>query len=168
MSNLDDIKGLVARYDLIAVEDRELRTVQKYRRWIYVRPQAHEEMSNRGDHQTFRRLSVLFQMFITGETISAALHRNHKKAQWARLMPSHHEIWETRVKNTTPELRILGRFACVDVFVAFHIYEGWELKGRTWETAKARCQSEWSELFHGAPVHSGDLHAYISANVTPV
>jgi hypothetical protein len=169
MSILDEIKEHVDRNNLYEIIRRDLRASgnDEYRRWIYLSSAINQEITNRFDEPSFRRLSVQFQNFIIGHTVPVALVPDHKKAQWARLDPASHEVWETRVRHVSPELRVLGRFADVDIFVALNLYEGWELKGRKWDAAKARCQSDWSALFpSSSPARGRNGNDYIRTKFT--
>ena len=171
MSNLDEIKELVEQGTLIEFERRELTNIgnyDTYRRFIYLGHDLNNETSIRSNERTFRRLSALWQNFTSGRTIPVALERDHRSAQWARLDPAHQEVWETRVRHESPELRILGRFAYCDVFVAFHLYEGSELsRPHEWDTAITRCEAEWLTLFpRSSPVIGNRINDYISTNFT--
>jgi len=170
MSNLDEIKELVRRNRLFDITSRDLRATadREYRRWIYVSEDISKEIATRHNEAAFRRLSAQFQSFIIGGTVPVALIHDHKNAEWARLDPSGHEVWESRIRHQTPELRVLGRFADVDIFVAFNLYEGWQLKGKPkWDAAKARCQADWHALFPVAsPVQGATVSDYIGANFT--
>jgi hypothetical protein len=169
MSNLDDIKEHVRQNRLFEIVRRDLRATndREYRRWIYVSLAISQEIANRFAERAFRLLSAQFQNFIIGRTVPVALEPDHKKAEWARLKPGNHEVWETRVRNVSPELRVFGRFADIDTFVALNLYEGWEVKGRPkWDEAKARCQSDWSALFPDPPVQGRVIRDYIRTNFT--
>lgn len=170
MSIHDEIKGHVERGNLVEIARRDLRAMDdlEYRRWLFVSSAVNQEIAGRFNEPAFRRLSAQFQTFIMGQTIPIALVPNHKRADWARLEPANHEVWETRVRHTRPELRVLGRFADVDTFVALNLYEGWELWGWwKWNAAKAHCLSDWLALFpSSSPVIGRTVSDYISANFT--
>jgi len=170
MTILDEIKEHVIRKRLFEIAQRDLRSigVTDYRRWIYVSTIINQEIHNRFDELVFRFLTVQFQDFIMGRTVPVALSPDHKKARWARLDPAGHEVWETRVRSVPPELRVLGRFADTNIFVALNLYEGWELRGRRkWDEAKARCRSDWEALFPNAsPKQGRNASDYISTNFT--
>jgi len=126
-------------------------------------------MRIREDQIAFRRLSAIIQSFIDGSTIPVALEQDHEQAQWARLDPASREVWEIRVRHVKPdtELRISGRFAAIDTFVALNLYD-YPIKGkRAWDQVKMRCQTDWQALFPTSPPLFGDkINDYISANVT--
>jgi hypothetical protein len=169
MSILNELKEQIRRGNLFEIIRRDLRASddREYRRWIYVSSAINQEISNRFNEPAFRKLSALFQAFIMGATIPIALIPDHKNAEWARLRPAGYEVWETRIRRTSPELRVLGRFADVDTFVALNLYDS-QLKGRrTWDTAKVRCQSDWAALFpNSPPVHGNTANDYIRTKFT--
>jgi hypothetical protein len=172
MSILDEIREHVEGNSLFEIFPRDLRAVAglEYRRWVYVSTAINGELSSRFQELLIRRLRVNFENFILGRTIAVALSPDHKTAGLARLDPSNHEVWEVRIQDANPELRVLGRFAHVDVFVALNLYEHWELKGkRKWNEAKARCRADWMVLFPSStPVIGRTINDYISTNVTVI
>lgn len=168
------IRDEIKRHDgrvLFEVVRRDLRLAESeaYRREIYASASVNQEITNRFNEPVFRRLSAQLQDFIMGRTIPIALTPDRKKARWARLDSPVDEVWEHRVRRVPPELRLLGRFADRDLFVALNIYEGWELKGRRkWNAAKERCQREWRMLFpNSSPVHE-TIDDYVRANFTAI
>jgi hypothetical protein len=168
MSILDEIRKRVESNDLFEVIQRSLRPEGDYRRWVYVSKEVEQERIKRANEDSFRQLSDQFRTFTTGLTIPVALQHDHKRAEWARLDPPGWEVWETRVRFVTPELRVFGRFAAIDVFVVFHLYEGRELKGKKkWDAAKIRCQQDWTKLFpNDQPVFGSTVNAYVRTNFT--
>ena len=67
------------------------------------------------------------------------------------------EVWEIRIKDPKPGMRLLGRFAAYDQFIALSRYDRMELGDpwKTWEGKKAwwaaavQCKALWSNLFNG-------------------
>lgn len=170
MSILDEIRVHVQSSNLFETAHRDIRAsaALDYRRWVYVSPEIEKERTARKNESAFRKLSAQFQNFMMGRTIPVALVHDHKQAEWARLDPPGCEVWETRVRHVKPELRVLGRFADVDIFVAFNLYEGGQLKGkRAWDIAKARCQTDWAALFpHTSAVFGSTANDYLTTNFT--
>jgi hypothetical protein len=169
MSNIDEIKDRVAQGRLFEIKQRDLRAdnSREYRRWIYVSPELYREIFNRRDETAFRMLSAQFQNFILGKTIPVALVSDHKDAQWARLGPAGHEVWESRVRDKRHYLTVLGRFYELDTFIGFNLYDS-PLKGKSqWDGEKVRCQADWAVLFPATPpVYGVTIHDYIGTNVT--
>lgn len=67
------------------------------------------------------------------------------------LYPAHDAVWEIRSVRPEPSIRVLGRFAGVDVFVATnHALRadlgGWQ--SRAWKAIKRLAVSVWRNLFH--------------------
>jgi hypothetical protein len=170
MSILDEIREHVQKGNLFEVAHRDLRASSAlgYRRRIFVSSEIEKAINGRKNESAFRKLSAQFQNFMLGRTIPIALEHDHKHAEWARLDPAGCEVWETRVRHEQPELRVLGRFADIDIFVTFNLYEGGQLKGkRAWDTAKARCQTDWAVLFpHTSPVFGSTANDYVTTNFT--
>jgi len=106
--------------------------------------------------------------FILGATIVAALYRDHKYCRMARLDRPADEVWEVRVLDSDPQLRIFGRFARRDVFVALigpdeHEYVETD---DDYEGVKTECQDEWRNLFGvRSPVRGKTIYDYISKPV---
>jgi hypothetical protein len=79
-------------------------------------------------------------------------------------------VWEIRIWDTKPQLRLFGRFAAKDVFVALIGPVGrFRITWQGFEQIKLQCISQWQQLFGTEePVTKGDdIDAYIS-NVTVV
>lgn len=82
------------------------------------------------------------------------------------------EVWEIRSRDPQPGIRIMGRFADTDIFIALNWWHRADLggpKSRAWRDAIVGCKTEWRNLFPVyEPKSSGDAHvyptAYISAN----
>jgi hypothetical protein len=170
MSIWNEIAVHVQQGALIETIRRDLRATVNlnYRRWVYVSSAIDKEISKSGNAPTFRKFSAQLQSFIIGRTVPVALKHDHKIAEWARLDPPGCEVWEARIRHVKPELRVLGRFADVDIFIALNLYEGGELKKKKdWDNAKARCQTDWAALFpHNPPVFGSVINDYVAANVT--
>jgi hypothetical protein len=76
------------------------------------------------------------------------------------------EIWEIKAPRPRPGLRVFGRFADIDIFVALHYASrdalgGWQ--SRVWRDAKEICKSEWRRLFlTWEPFSGNSIHEYVS------
>jgi len=93
-----------------------------------------------------------------------------KRSYMRQLFRWREEVWEIRSREE-PGLRVLGRFAEADVFVALTWHKRAALAGpqsRQWRDAIVGCKTEWTNLFPAYPPKSGDVNAYpadyISAN----
>lgn len=68
------------------------------------------------------------------------------------LSPKRDVVWEIRSVEDVPSLRVLGRFADHDVFIALTIEERSELEGwnsQSWRRAIRTCVQRWATLFFG-------------------
>lgn len=60
------------------------------------------------------------------------------------------EVWEIRSRDPQPGIRILGRFADTDVFIATSWWHRSDLGGpesRQWRDAIVECKTQWRNLF---------------------
>ncbi|HEY8581197.1 MAG TPA: hypothetical protein VIL72_15015 [Beijerinckiaceae bacterium] len=106
------------------------------------------------------RLHADIDHFITGGFVTAD--------QIKRLEPAKQEVWELRSPRPRPGLRIFGRFARPDVFLATHAAERKTL-GSKWslefELAKLRCEETWRELVGTSLPYAGSRYEdYITEN----
>jgi hypothetical protein len=89
-----------------------------------------EEIANLlNDHEGGRmqRLRADLETFIKGEEISLSVTPyKHRTAYMGLLSPEGEGIWEIRSRDPKPALRVFGRFAIKDVFVAL----AWRLRSR--------------------------------------
>ncbi|MFL6734579.1 MAG: hypothetical protein ACJ8EY_07775 [Sphingomicrobium sp.] len=72
------------------------------------------------DHERrIGRLHSDLETFVTGQRISIAMNRqDDRNAYLRRLEPADQATWTIRSREAKPALRVLGRFAAPDVFVA--------------------------------------------------
>lgn len=77
-----------------------------------------------------------------------------------------HEVWEIRSRDPKPAIRVFGRFARRDVFVA----TDWEHRAilggfgsLLWRREIRRCKHDWRAVFGTREAHTGgSVHDYIS------
>jgi hypothetical protein len=171
LSILDEIAIHVQRRSLVQFFASDLRAANQsaYQRSVFVSVEISQERERRRNERSFRLLAVRLEAFVLGRTIPVALEQDHKAAEWARLAPAGWEVWEIRARHVNPELRVLGRFAATDIFIALNLYDA-RIKGkRNWDAAKLRCQEDWRRLFpQTAPVFGSVINDYISANFTVI
>lgn len=157
---------------LFMVEPADIRVTTKVR-LVYVSAEIRDflDSSNNASAVLRAELQASFDNFTAGRNMPVALKRKkvrgRQRCRMARLEPGNREIWEFRVQNTNPKLRVLGRFAKVDVFVALNLYERPELQTEGhWDEAKRRCQADRDKLLHpNTPVVGSTIRDYISADV---
>jgi hypothetical protein len=79
------------------------------------------------------------------------------------------EVWEIRSRDPKPGIRVFGRFAETDLFVALTWWWRSDLKGpksKQWRNAREGCKAEWQKLFPAYPAKSGtQINDYISAKI---
>jgi hypothetical protein len=84
----------------------------------------------------------------------------------ARLAQPSEEVWEIRVLDTNPQLRLFGRFADRNMFVVLigPIQREYLETEADFEQAKRDCKAEWIRLFgvSNPPLQGNDAHDYIS------
>jgi hypothetical protein len=92
-----------------------------------------------------------FDKFLTGSIIPVAAGTSGGRASYLKkLTPYRDEIWEIRSRDPDPSLRIFGRFADKDLFVALSWHKRPDLGGpktRPWRDAMVECGAEWRKLF---------------------
>ena len=122
------------------------------------------------ERERFGRLRADLEMFVEGGVIAVALEPYRAKAAYmGRLADPSDEVWDIRSRDPKPGLRVFGRFAEQDVFVALH----WDVRKEygdrnceLWDWVIGQCKADWVNLFHPHPAISGsDIHDYISSNV---
>jgi len=72
------------------------------------------------------------------------------------------EVWEIRSLDQ-PGIRVLGRFADTDIFVALTWHKRADLAGpqsRQWRDAIVGCKTIWRNLFPSYPPKTGGSNAY--------
>lgn len=79
------------------------------------------------------------------------------------------EVWEIRSVDRLPQIRILGRFAWKNSFIALEWYERQDLPEDDWRDAMIRTVTRWRNLFADYPAHEGTYpHGYLdNANILP-
>jgi hypothetical protein len=112
--------------------------------------------------------------FTQGGVIAVAERpfRRGRHAFMRQLYRWREEVWEIRSRDPNPGIRVLGRFAETDVFIALTWHRRADLLGpqsRGWRDAIVDCKTKWRNLFPAYPPKSGDPNGvypddYISAN----
>lgn len=117
------------------------------------------------------RLWADFDRYVEGRLISLSLdnpYRKSKSTYAARLDPVREDVWEIRSRDPKPGIRVFGRFADVDVFVALTWDYRENLGGpysKEFDRERERCKAEWRKLFNTYPTIFGSaVDEYISEN----
>jgi hypothetical protein len=112
------------------------------------------------DADRMARLRADLDNFTEGAAISISQEpfRKPKTTYLARTHPPEDEVWDIRSRDPKPGIRVLGRFAEKDVFIAL-VWNHREALGgpgsKEWRDFIERCKAEWRRLFPTYPPHSG-------------
>ena len=137
---------------------------------IYMVSDLHDRIFGPTAEETSRMgfLEADLARFISGDRITVA--RGEEATCTLKLLsPETREVWEHRSRDPKPAVRVFGRFAAQDVFVATNMeYRSLlgRVRSRAWAVEIGNCISTWKRLFPYLPPHTGaHLSDYISANV---
>ena len=95
----------------------------------------------------------------------------------ALLHPPEENVWEFRIGSPQPGVRILGRFAEQDTFIATNWVNREDFRDpttaqddpRRWRDETLRCKVLWNQLFPSYnPFAGGALHDFISNSRLPI
>lgn len=88
----------------------------------------------------------------------------------ARVDPVADEVWDFRCIDPKPGIRVFGRFAALDMFVALTWDYRENIEGEDYWAEQVRmCVAAWDRLFLGLPPHKGKtLDAYLSESYEAV
>lgn len=97
--------------------------------------EIHSELTgpwaDKGEEVRWARIRADLDTFVAGGLISVARCTfKARTAYIAQLCPATDEIWETRHRDPRPGVRLFGRFAEKDVFVALKWHYRAKLKGK--------------------------------------
>lgn len=129
---------------------------------LLVGPWAEPEWEER-----FNYLRADLDRFIEGSLIPIAREPYKGKTSYMlRLQPPADEVWEIRSRDPEPSIRVFGRFAEKDIFIALTWALRADLKhpgSREWRDASVGCKTDWIKLFHPyLPKSGADIHGHIS------
>lgn len=128
------------------------------------------------------RLRATLEAYVKGQRIGICLKPfKGMRAYMARLDKPEDEVWDIRAIDPNPGLRLFGRFADRDLFVALiwsprsvEIPASQRLplgprESAEWGNAILECKAEWRKLFPSyQPIHGDEIHEYFENNVFPV
>ena len=85
-----------------------------------------------------------------------------------RLEPPPNDVWEVKVTEPRPQVRLFGRFAEADTLILtkFHLRDSLKEKGSSqWGAAMTECDNLWSALFPRIPIYSkSTISDYVTRN----
>lgn len=120
------------------------------------------------------------ESFVKGERVSVCLKPyTAKEAFLGRLDRPEDEVWDMRSRTASPGLRLFGRFAAPNIFIAFTwaprstVWNGREPMGDRhnpkWDVAKLECERQWGLLFpKHEPIHGEEVQDYVTARAVAV
>lgn len=101
------------------------------------------------------RLEAAFSHFIEGGLVTNDFLK--------QLKPEKYEHWEIRSRKPRPSMRVFGRFAMPDVFIATHVVRRSELGGMwsmPFEHHKLVCEDHWKAAQLSAPFSDAPSFRY--------
>ena len=109
-------------------------------------------------------LEVDLHRFINGDQIT--IGRDDEKTCFLKPLSNCSEVWELRSRDPKPSIRIFGRFAGKDAFIAtnleFRKLMG-GLRSRAFAVERRICVTTWNRLFPYLEPHTGNsVHDYVS------
>ena len=105
------------------------------------------------------------ERFVLGDVLRVSLGGRELATEDMKRLEDTYEVWEFKSK-AKKGIRVFGRFAGYDVFVATHWQ--WRRKlcaygSKQWSTEINKCKTEWANLFQIHAPHTGDnIDVYIS------
>lgn len=122
------------------------------------------------------RLRADLEAFVIGDVLAVCLTPYEADSAYlGRLNKAEDEVWDIRARDPNPALRVFGRFAERDTFVAlFWSPRSVEIPysqrlplgagdSIQWKSAVRECKAEWRKLFHTYnPVHGDTPDVYVS------
>jgi hypothetical protein len=134
------------------------------RRMLYVSEELHDLLTQSwpdpGASQRWAQLEASLSHFVEGGVIDDKYMRPLER-------PARY-VWEIRSRRPKPSIRVFGRFAEVDVFIATNAAYRKPLGGkgsRAWRDEIVGCTTIWRQLFPAhQPIESDDVHDCVSEN----
>lgn len=116
------------------------------------------------------RLSVVLrtelERFVIGDPLWLTINgAGRPKLEDMKRLSGTHEVWEYKGK-AAPQIRVFGRFARRDEFIATNWKWRRDLSDddiSDWKREFRRCQTSWRNLFSTYPPHGGEnIHEYVT------
>src|SRR5712692_673204 len=128
---------------------------------------------NDSQEQRAGHLQADLDSFIGGDNIVVSMTPTKaRNAYMGLLYPTSDGVWDIRSRDPKPGIRVFGRFAEKDVFVALMWCERLPLgtaNSREWRDVIEQCKTEWRNRFHAYQAICGDnVHDYLSNNFVVV
>lgn len=133
-------------------------------REVFAPTALYEELEGYGEDARIGQLRARLNVFLNEGTV--VVGRGRSKRGLMKKLDKCHEVWEFIDKVPPPSLRLFGRFATRNVFVATHVRERRWLLGYNsfrWRREQRRCVATWRQLFPTYDPHEGEtIHEYLS------
>lgn len=143
-------------------------------RWVFVSKELyrafHGPWVSSDEEKNMMRARATLDAFTSGQRIGVRLPPSKNvAAQLALLEDRRDEVWEFRCRDPNPQMRIFGRFAEQNLFVAFIKKNRDEFKSNDdFQPVMEECKKHWRTLFPTYNPHRGSsAHDYVS-NCFPV
>jgi hypothetical protein len=163
MSIADSIRWHVAEGRLFPVRPKAYGSIE--RRMMFVSQELNEilvsEAPSLADVARIAVLDAQLGHFVEGGVVDPTYMRMLDRPA--------HNVLEIRARRPRPSIRVFGRFAQKDVFIALNVELRNSLAGkgsRAWRDEAVRCGVLWRALFPTYdPLEGDSLHDFISENV---
>jgi hypothetical protein len=164
MSISDEIAALESAGKLFRIAP--FRTTKPAKRRMYLSERAANDLLGRQSAIQILGLRADVAAAMTRWVVGEWVYGNPRAKRFLhRLDSPPPEVWEFRVTEPDVQVRIIGRFAEVDTFIASRIHTRAHLGdygSQAWQDAKDDASTMWSELFPERAPHSGTwMHHYI-------
>jgi hypothetical protein len=150
-----------------------VRTRQKPKRRLFLTTEALQDLRDPNsainllawnNRATRGRIEANLDLWVLGGRV----YLNKKRRFMCRLRPPPPEIWEVRVTEPQPQVRLFGRFLEPDTLILTKFRSRNELgdkDSRAWTTAMRDCARKWTQLFPTIPPFSAKtVHEYVTEN----
>jgi hypothetical protein len=142
----------------------------RIKRRLYLTATAHKHLTDRNSATNVLGLRGYIQNalvhWVSGGRIRA--DERGKPRFLKRLCPPPPEIWEVRVTDPVPQVRLIGRVVEKDTLILDRFHTRSYLGGKGdpgWEEAMAGCHAALSKMFPDEPLLMADtIYAYVSEN----
>jgi hypothetical protein len=160
MSILEEVNDLCRRGELFRLLPPIASPLPQRGRLLYVSSEIQNWLigpwPDEGQEYRWKVLRADLEAFVEGKRMT--LSRNRQLAprthcHLAQLKRPAEEVWEFRLRRPKPSIRVFGRFAARDFFVALTWTYRLDLGpqgSEVWDSEKQRCVAEWRRLFFGA------------------
>jgi hypothetical protein len=114
-------------------------------------------------------IEAAMDRWVVGGRVWSVNYRGRIKGGFLkRLDPPPPEVWEIRVTEPRPQVRLIGRFAEANTLIltSFHLRDKLDGRGSlAWTTAMKDCDDTWAKLFPGIQLFTRNtIEEYVTEN----